>query len=97
MSYLHAASKMFRINGNTEIATGAASVQSTALTAGASAIRLACTSACRIAIGTNPTATATSMLLMPGEGEYFLVNGGEKVAAIQETAVGKLSIVEVQS
>lgn len=97
MSYLHAASKMFRINSTTEIATGAASIQSTALTAGASAIRLACTSACRVAIGSNPTATATSLLLMPGEGEYFLVNGGDKVAAIQEAVAGKLSIVEVQS
>jgi hypothetical protein len=78
-----------------EVATGAASAQSMAIAS--KAVRLCATAACRVAFGANPTAVATSLYLAPNVPENFLVQPGDKVAVIQESAAGKLSIVELGS
>jgi hypothetical protein len=51
---------------------------------------------CRVAFGTDPTATATSMFI-PGLSEVYVeVVGGTKIAAIKESTAGKLNIVEME-
>lgn len=87
----------FKLGTSQEVASGAASVQSVAFSAGCKAIRVSTTAACRFLIGSNPTALATSPLLMPADAEYFAVEGSDKIAVIQEAAAGKVSIAEVQS
>jgi hypothetical protein len=77
-----------------DIATGVASVQSAAFQAQTRLIRVCCTVACRILTGANPTALATSMLLPANWIAYIAVNSGDKLAAIQEGAAGKLNITE---
>jgi hypothetical protein len=68
------------------------SAQSTAITG--TLVRLVAeTGACRIAVGTNPTATASSTLLAVGVESYFTITSGHKIAAIRSTATsGKLNI-----
>jgi hypothetical protein len=90
-------SHAFRPGAALQVASGASSAQSSALSAGCRLIRVSCTAAARIAIGANPTATSTSALVTPYFVEYFSVNGGDKVAAIQEAVAGKVSITEVES
>ena len=60
-------------------------------------IRLATTAACRYRVvdGGGGTALATDALLPPNWVEYIDVSPGQKIAAIQEAAGGKLSIVEL--
>ena len=87
----------YKLGASQDLASGAASVQSAPFTAGCKAIRVSCTVACRFLIGANPTALATSPLLMPADAEYFAVEGAERIAVIQEAAGGKVSIVELQS
>lgn len=81
-----------------EVTVGAASAQSSVIgTAGQTPnrlIRLCSTTACRVAIGTNPTAAATSALLPANVVEFTELTPGERIAVIQESAAGKLSIVE---
>ena len=80
------------------VSVGASSVQSTVIgTAGQTPnrlIRLCATTNCRIAIGTNPTATATSTLLPANVVEYAELSPGERFAVIQDSAAGTLSITE---
>ena len=82
-----------------EVVVGAASAQSTALGAGTLVVRLCATTACRILFGTNPTAAATSTLLPANVVEFWKIpgaaNGTMKIAVIQESAGGKLSITEM--
>lgn len=78
-----------------DIATGAGSAQSTAFDVKTKIIRVSCTVACRILTGVNPTALATSTLLPANWIDYLWVNPGDKLAAIQEVAPGKLSITEL--
>lgn len=84
-----------------ELAIGAASVQSAAFALDTPAILLSATSDCRILIGTAPVAIATSTLLKAADGQLLLKlpqpigNVPWKIAVIQETAAGKLSVTEV--
>ena len=81
-----------------EVTVGAASAQSSVIgTAGQTpnrVVRLCATTACRIAVGTNPTATATGTLLPANVAEFTELTPGERIAVIQESAAGKLSITE---
>lgn len=86
---------LFLLGVAQEVAIGAGSVQSVAVGANTRAVRLVATSAARVAIGPNPVAVATSTYLAAGCPEYFMVSGADKIAVIQEAAVGKLSITEV--
>jgi hypothetical protein len=78
-----------------DLAVGAASAQSSAVGASTSVIRvIAKTNDARIRIGANPTAVAADTLVKTGVAEYFAVKGGDKVAAIQDSAGGTLNITE---
>jgi hypothetical protein len=58
-------------------------------------VRLCATSDCYIVFGTNPVAAVGGGLLLPAmTPEYFWVQPGERVAAIQVSAAGSLNIVE---
>lgn len=73
-----------------------ASVQSTAVSANVSVIRVVSTTDCHVLIGTNPTATTTSAFLPSGVVEYIGIKGGEKIAAIKQSGgtAGQLFVTE---
>jgi hypothetical protein len=60
-------------------------------------IRIATTAACRFRVveSTGGTAVATDTLLPANWVEYINVTPGQKIAAIQESAAGKLNITEM--
>lgn len=84
-----------RLGAAQEVATGAASATSAAFAGDTQMIRVVCTAACRIKIGSAPVAAAADPLLPANTVEYIAVSGGEQIAAIQEAAAGKLSITEI--
>lgn len=57
------------------------SAQSAAFAADTKFIRVVADAAAHIAVGDNPTATATSMFLPANSVEFFGVKGGDKIAA----------------
>lgn len=65
-----------------QINVTASSQQSAAFQANTGLIRIKTDMACRIAVGTNPTADGTSLLLAAGDTEYFGVTPGHKLAVI---------------
>lgn len=84
-----------RLGASQNVTIGASSSQSTALvTPGLFAVRLVATADCRVAIGANPTATATSTLLVAGVPEYFSAEVGEKVA-VRGSAGGTLNVTGI--
>jgi hypothetical protein len=78
------------------ITIGASSVQSAAVNAQTYMVRLSATGNCHVAIGTNPTAAATDMLLKATDPAWLVkVAPGEKIAVIQDGAsTGTLNISE---
>lgn len=87
--------QVLRAGPATEINITSSSV-ATPGTFGTNVVRLCATVACRVAIGSSPTAIATSTYLPPNVPEYFTVYPGvDKIAVIRETSDGKLSITEV--
>ena len=72
------------------VAVGAASAQSAAV--GGLVVRVVSSTDCHIAFGANPTALATSMFLPAKLPEYFVCAPTDKLAVIQDTAGGNLSI-----
>ncbi|MGE0252001.1 MAG: hypothetical protein AB7G80_05005 [Dongiaceae bacterium] len=76
------------------VTVGASSVQSSAVAAGTRLIRLCANVPCRVAIGSNPTASATSTLIPANSVEVVEIAGGHKVAVIQDSAGGTLSVTE---
>jgi hypothetical protein len=73
-----------------------ASVQSTAVSANATVIRVVATTDCHIQIGVNPTATTSSAFLPAGVVEYIGIKPGDKVAAIKRSggSAGQLFVTE---
>jgi hypothetical protein len=77
------------------LALGAASVQSVAIPAFITEVRLSSSGNCWVAFGTSPTAAAAdgSIYIAAGQPEYFRVSPGQKVAVIQDgAATGNLSV-----
>ncbi len=72
------------------VAVGAASAQSAAV--GGLVVRVVSSTDCHIVFGANPTALATSMFLPAKLPEYFVCAPTDKLAVIQDTAGGNLSI-----
>ena len=68
------------------------SAQSSAVTTGL--VRVAVTTDCYVAAGSNPTATNTNMYLPAGSVEYFAMNDGDKLAFLQVTAGGFASVTQ---
>lgn len=85
----------YKLGAAQEVVVGATSTQSAAFGADTKVIRVSSTTACRILIGSNPTVLATSALLPPNWVELLMVKGGDKIATIQESAGGKLSVAEL--
>jgi len=78
------------------ITTSGSSQASSAVGAGTSIIRIAVNADTYVAIGANPTATTSSMLMPAGDVEFLAVTGGvTKVAVLQVSAAGVASIVEL--
>lgn len=61
----------------------------------ASCVRVVCTAAAYIKIGTNPTATTGDVYVSAGNAEYFRCEPGEKVSAVQVSAGGTLHVTEM--
>jgi hypothetical protein len=59
------------------------------------AVRLASTTACWYVVAGTPVATTSDVYLPAGVIEIIKVNPGEKVAAIQASAGGTMSVVEL--
>jgi hypothetical protein len=85
--------------GTTQVLTvTASSVQSNAVAAGCTIVRLATgsTAHCHFQIDSNPTASlTTSPMLPPSSVGYFKVNGGDKVAVIRGATAVDISITQV--
>jgi hypothetical protein len=88
---------------NQTLAIGAASAQSSAVNAATRRVILTATADCWFLIGANPAAvkqtatlaTATGIFLAAGGTTYPIsVNAGDKVAVIQDSSAGILSIQE---
>jgi hypothetical protein len=60
-------------------------------------VRLSCTTACRYRVveAAGGTAVSTDTLLPVNWVEHIIVSPGQKIAAIQDAAVGKLNITEM--
>jgi len=75
------------------------SAQSTAFdpnSDGYQAVQISATANCHVAIGTNPTAVATDMLIKASDPPYIVrIAPNEKIAVIQDTAGGTLNIIPV--
>lgn len=77
------------------ISFNATSTQSTAVGADTRIVRLVATKACYIKIGSNPTAAASTSMLLPADVfEYIGVRPGDKVAVIQLAEAGVLNVTE---
>lgn len=72
--------------------SGTSAATSNAVTS--SIVRLLSTTDCHIKFGVTPTATTNDTLLLANIPEYFAINNGEKVAAIQNAAGGTLYVTE---
>lgn len=64
-------------------AIGASSVQTSAFNATTNLIRVHTDTDCHIAVGSNPTATISTLRLVAGTTEYFGVKPGHKLAVIE--------------
>ena len=85
--------------GTTQVMTvTASSVQSTAIAADCTIIRLAngSTAHCHFSIGSNPTASITTSPMLPANAvEYIKVTGGDKVAVIRNATATDISITQI--
>jgi|SRR5215475_1910389 len=86
-----------RQGASQNVAIGAASAASTALSAETFQIRIAATGNCHFRVGDGaPTALATDSYLPSGVVEYITVTPGQKIAVIQDgAATGNLSVTEM--
>lgn len=67
------------------VALSGSSAQSSAFSAITRLVLIATDTACCLAFGTNPTATATYHRLGANEARFYVVNPGDKVAGITTT------------
>lgn len=84
--------------GSTQNVTisGTSAVTSNAV--GSPFVRLASTTNCYVAFGTGPTATTSDMLVATSnKGEVFKINPNWKVAGIQVSAGGVLSVTALEN
>lgn len=77
------------------ITSSGTSQQSSALSADASIARVAVNQDTYIEIGSNPTATANSLMMPAGAIEFFAVNAADKIAVLEVSAAGRVSITEL--
>lgn len=82
------------IGTSQKINTSGTSQQSSAVGSTCSLVRIKASEDCYIAIGADPTASATTCHVWSGIVEYFAIKAGDKVAVIQDTDAGILYITE---
>ena len=83
-SVYYQAARMPSVTDQT-VSIGASSTQSAAFNTSTGLVRVHADIACHVVIGgTNPTATASSMRMIAGQTEYFVVKPGDKLAVIIE-------------
>ncbi len=70
---------------NQTVSIGGSSAQSSAFSSTTGIVRINTDTTCRVLFGTNPTALSTSMRMIAGQTEYFIVTPGQKVAVITGT------------
>lgn len=70
---------------NQQVAIGGSSAQSAAFGDTTKFVRVHADAACRVSLGSNPTASATSMRIGAGGTEYLGVRPGLKIAVIATT------------
>ncbi len=75
--------------------TGTAGVITNAMSAGVHKCRVVCTTAAFIKIGVSPTALTSDVYMPADSPEYFTINEGEKVSAIQSASNGTLHVTEI--
>ena len=68
-----------------DVSLGAGSTQSSAFNDRTKLIRVNCDAAFRMAIGPDPTASATTARISAGATEFFGVRPGDKIAVIQSS------------
>lgn len=89
----------FGMLGTTQVMTvSGSSVQSTAVGAGVTMLRLANGSAahCHFSIGASPTASLTTSPMLPANAiEYVACAGGDKVAVIRGATATDISITQI--
>lgn len=73
--------------------TGTAGVISNAVRA--AIVRVTCTTAAYVAFGVSPTATASDMYVAADATEYFHIEPGHKVSAVQVSAGGTLYVTSM--
>lgn len=74
--------------------TGTSAQCTNPFAANVSILRVFADQDCYLAFGVNPTADSTGLFLPAGMIEYFGINPGDKVAAIQKSSAGTLYIME---
>lgn len=75
--------------------TGTAGTIANPISAQTFNVRVYCTTDAFVKFGVTPTATTADMPVAGGVFEYFSVNPGEKISAIQSTANGTLYVTEM--
>ena len=75
--------------------TGSAGTITNAFGTGTQKVRVVVTSAAFILIAKDPTATSAGVYMPADSPEYFTVNPGEKVSAIQVSSGGTLHVTEI--
>jgi hypothetical protein len=83
-----------RLGTHQNVAFTGTAGNSTAFTSKSGTIRVVATQACFIAIGTGVTATASSIYLPANVVQYFTMQEGERISAIQVSAGGNLHVTE---
>ena len=86
----------YRIGATQKVAFTGTAGTSTAIASGTNIVRVCCSSAGYIKLSTAGTAaTATDMFMPAGVVEYFIVDPGTRISAIQDTAGGNINLTEM--
>jgi hypothetical protein len=74
--------------------TGTAGTIANVIATGVQKVRVVVTTAAYVKIGSSPTAATTDVYMAADSPEYFTINSGEKVSAVQVSAGGTLHVTE---
>ena len=86
----------YRLGVHQKVAFTGTAGTTTAISSGVNVIRVCATSAGYIKLSTAGTAATVSDIFMPaGIVEYFIVDPGTRVSAIQDTAGGNIHVTEL--
>lgn len=75
--------------------TTGASQQSAAMSSTVSIVRVAVNQDTYVAVGDSPTADANSPMMPAGAVEFFAITSGQKVAFLQVSEAGRITVTEL--